>query len=60
MTEILVNSRGCDWYAAITQTGTTCWLAQLKEIAPDTVVVRASDDPADLGELLASAGGWKH
>lgn len=60
MTEILVSSKGCDWYSAITQTGGTCWLAQLKEIEPGTVVVRDAGDPEDLGELLASAGGWKH
>lgn len=60
MTELLVQSRGCDWYSAITLTPGTCWLAMLKEVSPDAVVVRDSDDPSDLQELLTSCGGWKH
>lgn len=59
MTEFTVNSRGLDWWSAITQT-TCCWLATLKPAEPDTIVCRTSDDPTDLQELLASHVGRKH
>lgn len=60
MTEIIVQSKGCDWWAAINQTPGTCWLAMLKNVSPDTVVVRDRDDPEDLQELLTSCDGMKH
>lgn len=61
MTELLVHhSKGCDWYSSITMTPGTCWLAMLRNVSPGTVVVRDSDDPSDLQELLTGCGGWKH
>jgi hypothetical protein len=59
MTEILVNSAGCDWYSAIKLTN-GCWLAMLKTKSPDAVVVRDSWDPEDLQELLAQHSGTRH
>lgn len=59
MTEILVNSRGCDWYSAITLT-TGSWLALLGTKSPDSIVVRTVDDPEDLQELIVQHYGTKH
>lgn len=60
MTEIIVESKGCDWWSAISLTPGTCWLAMLGNVSPGTVVVRDRDDPKDLQELLTSCGGRVH
>ena len=59
MTEILVHSKGCDWYSAIKLT-TGSWLALFGQISPGTVVLRDRNDPEDLQELLVQHYGTKH